>query len=118
VRERRRLDLLPPAGRGSVEVATALKRRFSATDIGPVSGHEDRLGRILSSALTKRNGIPTTVELEGRYAYVHERATDYVLRFFVPREAYDALARHEEYGGEGFVVELLPSACPLDVDAK
>ncbi len=34
------------------------------------------------------------------------------------REAYDALARHQEYGGEGFVVELLPSAGPLDADAK
>ena len=102
----------------SLKLATELKRRFSSTDIRPVSGHEDRLGRILSSALTKRNAIPTTVEVEGRYAYVHERGTDYVLRFFVPREAYDALARHEEYGGEGFVVDLLPSAGPLDTDAK
>jgi hypothetical protein len=102
----------------SLKLATELKRRFSSTDIRPVSGHEDRLGRILSSALTKRNAIPTTVEVEGRYAYVHERGTDYVLRFFVPREAYDALARHEEYGGEGFVVELLPSAGPLATDAK
>ncbi|HEU0248630.1 MAG TPA: hypothetical protein VFR38_16255 [Gaiellaceae bacterium] len=113
----RRLDLPPPPVAAPVELATVLKRRFSSTDIRPVSGHEDRLGRILSSALTKRNAIPTTVEVEGGYAYVHERGTDYALRFFVTREAYDALARHEEYGGEGFVVDLLPSAGPLDTDA-
>jgi hypothetical protein len=74
-----------------------------------VSKQGDRLGRILSNALTKRNHVPTTVEVEGRYAYVHERGADYAMRFFVPSDAYDALARHEEYGGEGFVVELLPS---------
>ncbi|HEU0247201.1 MAG TPA: hypothetical protein VFR38_08975 [Gaiellaceae bacterium] len=83
-----------------------------------MSEHGDRLGRILSSALTKRNRIPTTVEVDGRYAYVHERGADYALRFFVPPEAYDALARHEEYGGEGFVVELLPSAEHSNHDAK
>ena len=88
------------------------------TDTGCVSAHDDRLGRILASALTKRNRIPTTVEVDGRYAYVHEKGADYALRFFVPPEAYDALARHEEYGGEGFVVELLPSADPLDHHAK
>jgi hypothetical protein len=82
---------------------------FSA-DSADVSSQGDRLGRILSNALTKRNGIPTTVEIDGRYAYVHEQCADYTLRFFVPSAAYDALARFEEYGGDGFVVELLPSA--------
>jgi hypothetical protein len=95
-----------PASRRSVEVT--LKRRFSSTVIDPVSGQEDRLGRILSNALTKRNHIPTTVEVDGRYAYVYEKGADYVLRFFVPRDAYDALAQYAEYGGEGFVIELLP----------
>jgi hypothetical protein len=74
-----------------------------------VNEHGDRLGRILSNALTQRNHVPTTVEINGCYAYVHEQGSDYALRFFVPSEAYDALARHEEYGGDGFVVELLPS---------
>jgi hypothetical protein len=74
-----------------------------------VSEHGDRLGRILSNALTTQNHIPTTVEVDGRYAYVYEKGADYAMRFFVPSEAYDALARHEEYEGEGFVVELLPS---------
>lgn len=77
-----------------------------------MSKQGDRLGRILSNALTTRNRIPTTVEIEGRYAYVHEKGADYSIRFFVPSSAYDALARHEEYGGEGFVVELLPSDDP------
>jgi hypothetical protein len=109
LREVRRLDPFPRQSPLPSEVATALKRRFSSTDIPHVSGHEDRLGRILSSALTKRNAIPTTVEVDGRYAYVHEKGADYAMRFFVPSEAYDALARHEEYDGEGFVIELLPS---------
>jgi hypothetical protein len=74
-----------------------------------VSRHGDRLGRILSNALSERNHIPTTVEIDGRYAYVHVKDADHALRFFVPAEAYDALALHEEYGGEGFMVELLPS---------
>lgn len=86
-----------------------IKARCLSADSALVSEHGDRLGRILSNALTKRNHTPTTVEIDGRYAYVHEQGADYTLRFYVPSEAYDALARHEEYGGEGFVVELLPS---------
>lgn len=94
-----------------------IKPRSASSDTAHVSDHGDRLGRILSNALTKRNHVPTTVEVDGRYAYVHEQGADHALRFFVPAEAYDALARHEEYGGEGFVIELLPSDDADVIDA-
>jgi hypothetical protein len=78
---------------------TGLKRDpFDPAYIDSGSAQDKRLAKIFEPAISRHNESPTLVRIVDRFAYLYRVGTEQIECFLVPAEAYDQLARWEEYG--------------------